>query len=84
MADEIAGHEPQMAFDGGIFGVNLMRRLISETPDFLTSGGYLVFEVGLGQGPPLQKQMSKMPEYSTVEAVQDVEGNARVIVARAN
>ncbi len=84
MADEIAGHEPQMAFDGGIFGVNLMRRLISETPDFLTSGGYLVFEVGLGQGPPLQKQMSKMPEYSTVETVQDVEGNARVIVARAN
>jgi len=43
-----------------------------------------VFEVGLGQGPALQKQMSKMPEYGSVETVPDVEGNARVIIARVN
>ena len=84
MADEIASHEPKMAFDGGVFGVNLMRRLIRETPDFVQSGGYMVFEVGLGQGPALQKQMSKMPEYGSVETVPDVEGNARVIIARVN
>lgn len=82
MADEIAGHEPQMAFDGGVFGVNLMRRLISQAPAFIRDGGHLVFEVGLGQGPALQKQMRAMADYSTVETVKDSEGNARVITAR--
>ncbi len=84
MADEIAGHEPQMAFDGGVFGVNLMRRLISEAPDFICNGGYLLFEVGLGQGPALKKQMSNMPQYDNVEIVSDADGNARVIVARVS
>lgn len=82
MADEISSHEPQMAFDGGVFGVNLMRRLISEAPEFVGSGGHLVFEVGLGQGPALKKQMGSMSEYDDVEIVSDSEGNARVIVAR--
>ncbi len=84
MANEIASHEPQMAFDGGVFGVNLMRRLISEAPDFICDGGYLLFEVGLGQGPALEKQVSNMPEYGSVEIVSDAEGNARVIVARVS
>ncbi|WP_456377100.1 peptide chain release factor N(5)-glutamine methyltransferase [Thiolapillus sp.] len=82
MAQEIAGHEPQMAFDGGVFGVNLMRRLITEAPDFICDGGHLLFEVGLGQGLALKKQMSKMPQYDSVEIVSDADGNARVIVAR--
>ncbi len=82
MANEISSHEPQMAFDGGVFGVNLMRRLIGEAPEFIGSGGYLVFEVGLGQGPALKKQMSNMSEYDSVDIVSDAQGNARVIVAR--
>ncbi|WP_456412427.1 peptide chain release factor N(5)-glutamine methyltransferase [Thiolapillus sp.] len=82
MEHEIAAHEPHMAFDGGVFGVNLMRRLISEAPDFIRSGGYLFFEVGLGQGPALCRQMNNMAEYSAVETMADAEGNARVIAAR--
>jgi len=84
MASEIASHEPQMAFDGGVFGVNLMRRLIREAPELICDGGHLLFEVGLGQAAALKKQMSKMPQYDSVEIVRDADGNARVIVARVS
>ncbi len=82
MASEISEHEPEMAFNGGAFGINLMRRLIAEAPDFLCSGGYLVFEVGLGQGPAMKKQVEKLPGYGEVYTVDDARGDARVVVAR--
>ncbi len=82
MASEISEHEPEMAFNGGVFGINLMRRLIAEAPEFIRSGGHLVFEVGLGQGPAMRKQVEKLPDYGQVRAVEDAHGDARVIVAR--
>jgi len=82
MASEISEHEPEMAFNGGVFGINLMRKLIAEAPDFIKSGGYLLFEVGLGQGPAMQKQMSKLPAYDEVRTVADAAEEIRVLVAR--
>ena len=82
MASEISEHEPEMAFNGGVFGINLMRRLIAEAPDFLRNGGYLVFEVGLGQGPAMRKQVEKFPDYARVNTVEDAQGETRVIVAQ--
>ena len=82
MASEISEHEPEMAFNGGVFGINLMRRLIAEAPDFLCNGGHLVFEVGLGQGPAMRKQVEKFPDYARVNTVEDAQGETRVIVAQ--
>ncbi|BAO45422.1 peptide chain release factor N(5)-glutamine methyltransferase [Thiolapillus brandeum] len=82
MASEISEHEPEMAFNGGVFGINLMRKLIAEAPDFIRGSGHLVFEVGLGQGPAMEKQISKLPAYESVQTIADADGNARVVVAR--
>lgn len=79
MPGEIAQHEPQLAFDGGPFGLSLVGRLLKEVPQFLKPKGWLVFEVGLGQGEPLQKRLSKNPDYQTVNALQDYAGNIRVL-----
>ena len=84
MAGEISEYEPEMAFNGGVFGINLMRKLITESPEFIKSGGHLLFEVGLGQGPTMQKQISKLPDYDEVKAIADANGDIRVIVARVN
>lgn len=42
-------NEPREAFDGGPYGIALHQRLISESPVFLKSGGWLGFEFGVGQ-----------------------------------
>jgi release factor glutamine methyltransferase len=79
MPDEIAQHEPELAFNGGPFGLNIVGRLLKEAPQYLKPGGWLVFEVGLGQGEPLQKRLSRNPDYKQVRVMPDENGNIRVL-----
>lgn len=82
LADEIAGHEPHLAFDGGPFGVAILMRLLQEAPRFLCAGGWLAFEVGLGQGPGLTKRLEKSGGYSEIHGLTDSDGAVRAITAR--
>jgi len=84
MPDEISSFEPDLAFDGGVFGINLIRRLITDAEKFLCDDGYLVFEVGLGQGNIIKKQVEKSNLYKNIKTVNDNLGNPRVIVAQKN
>ncbi|HEY8682564.1 MAG TPA: HemK/PrmC family methyltransferase, partial [Rhodanobacter sp.] len=82
MAVEIADHEPRLAFDGGPFGVTILMRLIEDAPRFLRTGGWLAFEVGLGQGPALTKRLQRDDAFEEVRALADGNGAIRVILAR--
>ncbi len=81
MHPEIRGHEPRLAFDGGPFGINVLMRLLKEAPTLLRRGGWLLFEVGLGQGEPLQKRLASLPDFSAVEDVRDENGHVRALAA---
>jgi len=80
MPREISGHEPRMAFDGGPFGVAILMRLLQEAPRYVRKGGWLAFEVGLGQGAALAKRMEK--SFHEVNTVADETGAIRAIAAR--
>lgn len=82
MDKEIASNEPALAFDGGMLGIKIIQRLISEAPGFLVSEGWLIFEVGLGQGEFIIKLCERSEFYKQIESVRDAAGNIRVIVAR--
>jgi release factor glutamine methyltransferase len=82
MPPEISGHEPRLAFDGGSLGISILMRLSQEAPRFLRPGGWLVFEVGLGQGPALVKRLKASPAFKAVAGVADGEGAIRVVTAR--
>lgn len=84
MPGEIAGHEPSLAFDGGMFGVAILLRLIQDAPRFLRRGGWLACEVGLGQGPVLVKQLGKNQAFAEVRTAVDHAGMVRVLMARAS
>jgi release factor glutamine methyltransferase len=47
---EIQAHEPRVALDGGVDGLALVRRLLSQIDEHLLPGGMAVFEIGAGQG----------------------------------
>ncbi len=83
MDQEISEHEPSLAFDGGSFGIKILHRLIKEAPMYMKKGGWLAFEVGLGQGNTLIKRMRKKYSYSQVVPVTDDNGDIRVILACA-
>jgi release factor glutamine methyltransferase len=82
MPGEIAQHEPRLAFDGGPLGVLILQRLMREAPRLLRPGGWLAFEVGLGQGPAMARRMANAGPYSRVESLTDEGGHVRVLVAK--
>ena len=82
MPTEISRHEPRLAFDGGPLGVRILQRLIREAPRMLRAGGWLAFEVGLGQGPSVAQRMRGSGVYASVETLADEHGQVRVLVAQ--
>lgn len=82
MASEISAFEPRLAFDGGPFGVAILLRLLQEAPRFVRPGGWLLFEVGLGQGPALIKRLEKNPAFHSITPVLDEGGAVRAISVR--
>ena len=81
MPPEISGHEPRLAFDGGPFGVNVMLRLLKDAPRLLKQGGWLLFEVGLGQGDSMYKRLAGVPAFGAIDAVRDANGDIRALAA---
>ncbi|NVO21395.1 MAG: peptide chain release factor N(5)-glutamine methyltransferase [Bacteroidetes bacterium] len=82
LMSEISDHEPEQAFDGGTFGINLVKRLITESPRFLTRPGWLIFEIGVGQGPFMKQMCKNINRFYQVESVNDSNGIMRAILAR--
>lgn len=82
MPDEIAVHEPKLAFDGGPFGLTILGKLLTQAPHYLRPNGWLVFEVGQGQGEPLQKRLSRNSDYVTIDMHKDKDGNVRVLAVQ--
>jgi release factor glutamine methyltransferase len=52
---EVRDHEPLVALSPGPDGLSIIRRLISEAPQFLTPEGHLIMEIGFDQGEAVQR-----------------------------
>jgi release factor glutamine methyltransferase len=84
MDPEIIQHEPKMAFDAGPFGLAILGRLLRDAPQFAKRGGWLAFEVGLGQGNALMQKLLKDARYGQVTGKLDSGKNVRAITAQVN
>lgn len=82
MKPEISENEPVLAFDGGILGTKIIQRIIIEAPKFLAKSGWLLFEVGIGQGEFFMKICQRSERFDRIESLSDHMGNIRVILAR--
>ncbi len=80
--DELLRHEPRVAFDGGPYGVSLYQRLVREASRFLKRGGWMLFEMGEGQTPHIERLLTRAQEYDKVELVADRRGEFRVAAVR--
>ncbi len=80
LPDEIIKFEPELAFNGGALGIKIINRLCQESLEYLKPDGWLVFELGLGQGEAILKRQKKKNIYKNFESVKDENGNIRVIL----
>jgi release factor glutamine methyltransferase len=76
-------YEPRAALDGGADGLDVVRRLVSQLPDRLASGGVALLEVGAGQAEAARSLVEALPMRSVVTILPDLAGIDRVVrVAR--
>lgn len=78
----LLAHEPREAFDGGPFGISIQQRVLSEARAFLRPGGWLMFEIGLGQDRQMSRLFERAKEYTKPESFANQEGEIRVMIGR--
>ena len=77
---EIRLFEPKRALVPGPTGFEFIRRLVRGAPDFLRSGGHLLFEVGQGQAGRVLSLFDS--RWADVEIFKDLRGSPRLVAAR--
>jgi release factor glutamine methyltransferase len=78
---EVRGWEPPLALDGGPDGLDFYRRLLHEGPIYLRAGGWLVMEIGHGQGEAVLRLAQERRDLSACRCIADYAGRERVIIA---
>ena len=73
---EVKDYEPHGALDGGADGLDFYRIIAKEAPKYLTRGGVIMLEVGLGQAEEVVK-LFKYCDYSII--VKDMAGIDRFV-----
>jgi len=76
--------EPMSALDGGPDGLDAIKRLITDAPNYLRPGGTLLMEIGLGQAEAVRRLIAKESGLSLLEFIKDFQGIERVLAARRN
>lgn len=76
---EVRNHEPREALAGGPDGLDVVRRLLSESDVFLKPGGHLLIEIGFNQSSAVHSLLEKQ-EWLAKEIRPDLQGIPRVVV----
>lgn len=73
--------EPHTALDGGKDGLDFYRRIISDAPRFLVTGGLLAVEIGINQASAVKK-LFEQAKFKDVEIIKDLSGIERVVFGK--
>lgn len=76
---EIKNYEPIMAIDGGEDGLKFHRRIIGSSTLYLKKEGWLLMEIGHGQGDSILGLIKEKECFKKVEIVKDLSGLERLV-----
>lgn len=83
LSPTVREYEPRLALDGGESGLQVIRRISREAPLVLKPGGYLVMEIGEGQGEACMDVMMRETDlWAEAQVLNDYAGRQRVVVGR--
>lgn len=78
---EVAWHEPHLALDGGIDGLDCIRQIIMTAPCYLQVGGLILLEMMAGQAITVQKLLYQDGGYRDIQIYSDLAGIDRFALA---
>jgi len=79
---EVVGHEPRMALDGGLQGLQSIIQISDKLLSFLKPGGWFFMEIGADQAGEVMNHFNGIAEFGCIKVFQDYAGLPRVFQAR--
>ncbi len=73
-------HEPSIALFAEENGLQLYRKIVLQAPDYLNEGGWLIFELGIGESDAVKAFMNEY--FEEVNVIKDFNGIDRIIYGR--
>lgn len=81
LSRDVRNHEPHHALDGGPDGLDLVRIIVRQAPEFLVPGGRLLIEVSPEQIPAVGALIESDARYSAQVTFKDFAGLPRIVSA---
>jgi release factor glutamine methyltransferase len=78
----VRDYEPLTALDGGLDGLSIHRRILTESPPRLRSGSHIFLEIAFDQAEAARQLAAQHAEFTDVRILKDHAGNDRVLTAR--
>jgi release factor glutamine methyltransferase len=78
---EVARHEPWLALDGGVDGLDCIRHLVGTAPTYLRSGGIWLIEMMAGQATSVVDLLHQQGSYRDIQTYADLAGIDRFVLA---
>lgn len=78
---QVKDHEPLSALDGGIDGLDLYRRMISQLPPVIGEKAFVGFEVGMGQAEDVKALLEDTGLFQETYIINDYAGIGRHVIA---
>ncbi len=75
----VARYEPYKALHGGASGLELIEQFLQNAPRVLRPGGLLLMEIGMSQGPAVQKLAQAAFPDRQVKVETDLAGHDRIV-----
>jgi release factor glutamine methyltransferase len=77
----VRAFEPRRALDGGVDGLRVVDRLITQAVPLLKPGGHLILEIGTDQEAPVRALLAAQPGMTLAPTVRDHANHPRVVRA---
>lgn len=77
---QVRDHEPHLALDGGVDGLDPYREMISQIPKVLNCPGLVAFEVGEDQSRAVAQLLRKLSESIEVIIIKDLANKERIVM----
>jgi release factor glutamine methyltransferase len=79
---EIRNYEPLSALDGGVDGLDVIRKFFSDAPNFAQKGAFIIAEISPEQKKFLKTFIEKIPHYCNISFSKDLCGRTRFVLAQ--
>ncbi len=78
---EVSQHEPHLALDGGVDGLDCVRHLVATAPDYLQPEGVWLVELMAGQASTVAALLHAQGSYHQIQIYPDLAGIDRFVLA---